>query len=412
MSLNTTNFAALYQQYKSLVYNATLSYVQNIEDAEEITQDVFIQLHQSMDGFKNQSSLKTCIYRITINKSLDFLKHKKSQKRFFIFGNRSENEYEIHNISNFEHPCVLLENQEKFKILFRVINELAENQKTTFILSKIDELSNPEIASIMELTVSSQKSLLFRAKDNLKKKQMKRNFFYLSILLFASCQVTETIYINEDKTGKIETEMLRNEQSFMQLAGEYYSKEEKFVDSTYVFDSFITKYSENFFRLPASEQDLFNKYKTVNVYIKKSSYDKEFRTTIWQNFKTIKAVPDLYKTEDYADDLEHNYALSAENHYYEVSYTLDGTIFKRKVKITNPAELKMTQDKIDDFKKQYSKLNLIQTYTLNYHFFQKIKSTSNSNAKISEDRKSLLLQFVLSDCLQNPEITNLEVLLE
>jgi RNA polymerase sigma factor (sigma-70 family) len=170
MSLNTTEFVALYQQYKLLVYNVALSYVQNVEDAEEITQDVFIQLHQSMDGFKNQSSLKTWIYRIAINKSLDFLKHKKSRKRFFIFGKRSENEYEIQNVSNFEHPGVLLENQEKSKILFQVINGLAEKQKTAFILSKIDGLSNPEIASIMELTVSSVESLLFRAKDNLKKK--------------------------------------------------------------------------------------------------------------------------------------------------------------------------------------------------------------------------------------------------
>lgn len=170
MNLNTTDFTELYQKYNALVYNLALSYVQNAEDAEEITQDVFIQLHQSMAGFKNQSSLKTWIYRIAINKSLDYLKHKKSQKRFFIFGKRSENEFEIQNISNFEHPGILLENKEKSKVLFGVINQLAANQKTAFILSKIDGLSNPEIATIMELTVSSVESLLFRAKENLKKK--------------------------------------------------------------------------------------------------------------------------------------------------------------------------------------------------------------------------------------------------
>jgi RNA polymerase sigma-70 factor (ECF subfamily) len=170
MSFDTANFQEMYRQYNSLVYNVALSYVQNVEDAEEITQDVFIQLHHSIATFKNQSSLKTWIYRITINKSLDFLKHKKSQKRFFIFGKRSENEYEIQNISTFEHPGVLLENKEKSKVLFGAINELNENQKTAFILSKIDGLSNPEISVIMELTVSSVESLLFRAKDNLKKK--------------------------------------------------------------------------------------------------------------------------------------------------------------------------------------------------------------------------------------------------
>lgn len=170
MSLDSNNFQELYQRYKSLVYNVALSYVQNVEDAEEITQDVFIKLHQSLHTFKNQSTLKTWIYRIAINKSLDFLKHKKSQKRFFIFGKRSENEYELQNITNFEHPGILMENQEKSKLLFGVINELGENQKTAFILSKIDGLSNTEISLIMELTVSSVESLIFRAKENLKKK--------------------------------------------------------------------------------------------------------------------------------------------------------------------------------------------------------------------------------------------------
>lgn len=170
MISNPESFQELYAQYKTLVYNVALNYVQNIEDAEEITQDVFVQLFQSIANFKQQSSLKTWIYRITINKSLDFLKHKKSQKRFFIFGKRSENEFEIQNISNFEHPGVLLENKEKSKLLFGLINQLNENQKTAFILSKIDGLSNPEIAVIMQLTVSSVESLLFRAKENLKKK--------------------------------------------------------------------------------------------------------------------------------------------------------------------------------------------------------------------------------------------------
>ncbi|MCW2119503.1 RNA polymerase sigma factor [Flavobacterium sp. 7A] len=170
MSFDAPSFQDMYKQHKSLVYNVALSYVQNVEDAEEITQDVFVQLHQSIGTFKSQSSLKTWIYRIAINKSLDFLKHKKSQKRFFIFGKRSDNEYEIQNISNFEHPGILLENKEKSKLLFEVINELVEKQKTAFILSKIDGLTNPEISVIMEITVSAVESLLFRAKENLKKK--------------------------------------------------------------------------------------------------------------------------------------------------------------------------------------------------------------------------------------------------
>ena len=170
MSSNRSDFIAIYNQYKVLVYNVALHYLQNVEDAEEITQDVFVQIHNSLASFNENSSLKTWIYRITINKSLDFIKHKNSVKRFFIFGKKSENEKELESISNFEHPGIELVNKENAAILFSVINELTENQKTAFILSKIDGLSNPEISEIMNVSISSVESLVFRAKTTLKEK--------------------------------------------------------------------------------------------------------------------------------------------------------------------------------------------------------------------------------------------------
>lgn len=174
MKENLYDFNATYNQYKVLVYNVALNYLQNIEDAEEVTQDVFVQIHESLHQFNKKSSLKTWIYRITINRSLNFIKHKASKKRFFVFGRKSNNELEISNLSNFEHPGVLLENKEKSAILFSVINELTENQKTAFMLSKLDGLSNPEISDIMQLSISSVESLIFRAKNGLKEKLSKK----------------------------------------------------------------------------------------------------------------------------------------------------------------------------------------------------------------------------------------------
>lgn len=171
---NSNNFKSIYTEYHVLVYNVALNYLQNIEDAEEITQDVFIQLHHSLDKFNEKSTLKTWIYRITINKCLDFIKQKSSKKRFFVFGRKSNNEYEILNVSTFEHPGILLENKEKSEILFGVINTLSENQKTAFILSKLDGLSNPEISAIMQTSISSVESLIFRAKASLKEKLSKK----------------------------------------------------------------------------------------------------------------------------------------------------------------------------------------------------------------------------------------------
>ena len=242
--------------------------------------------------------------------------------------------------------------------------------------------------------------------------QMKKCALLLIVLFLTSCQVTETIHLNEDGTGKIEINELRDEHSFMQLMGENYSKEEVFRDTTYVFQDLITKHSETFARLPVFEKAIFQKFSTVKVHIKKSSFEKEFRTTISQNFTKIIEVADLYKTEEYADDIENNYALVAEEHYYSVNYAFDGSVFKRMVKITDPVELKKQQDKIEGYKTQVSKFKITQPYVLKYHFPKKIKSVSNPNAKISEDKKSLELRFLIADCLVNPEGTNVEVVLE
>lgn len=162
------DFEDIYNQYSILVYNVALNYLQNTEDAEEITQDVFVQINESFSKFNEQSTLKTWIYRITINKCLDFIKHKNSKKRFFIFGKKSNNERELNNITNFDHPGITLENKENAIILFEIINKLSENQKTAFLLSKLDGLSNPEVAQIMTVSISAVESLLFRAKTTLR----------------------------------------------------------------------------------------------------------------------------------------------------------------------------------------------------------------------------------------------------
>lgn len=156
----------LYEKHAKQVYNLALQYVQNVSDAEEITQDVFLAAHKALDKFRNESNHGTWLYRITINKSLDFLKAKKRKKRFFWFtGELTENDSVEMN-----HPGVLIENQEGTAFIFSCINELPGNQKTALILHKIEQLPLAEIAVIMELSPKAVESLVQRAKINLLKK--------------------------------------------------------------------------------------------------------------------------------------------------------------------------------------------------------------------------------------------------
>jgi len=155
-----------------MVYNLALNYVQNVEDAEEITQDVFVSVYQSLHSFQENSSLSTWMYRITINKSLDFLKSKQRKKRFALltslfFDNSNDLK---HNPPEFNHPGVLLEHKEALGKLFKVINELPNKQKTALILHKIEQKSQAEVAEIMNISLKAAESLIQRAKANLSKK--------------------------------------------------------------------------------------------------------------------------------------------------------------------------------------------------------------------------------------------------
>ncbi|XWW45295.1 RNA polymerase sigma factor [Fibrella sp. USSR17] len=164
-------FRQFYERTKGRVYNTALSYVRNREDAEEITQDVYVELYRSLGTFNREATVTTWLYRITVNKSLDFLRHTQRQKRFAFLTslfNLQTGAVE-HDPADPVHPGLLLENQENASILFRAIDKLAEKQKTAYILTRVEGLSNVETAAIMAISVGAVESLLQRATDNLKK---------------------------------------------------------------------------------------------------------------------------------------------------------------------------------------------------------------------------------------------------
>lgn len=162
----TEDFTQLYQNFKDLVYNLALQYVQNVEDAEEITQDVFLKVHQKLHDFKSQSNVKTWIYRITVNTSLDHIKKKRRKKRWGLKVELNTDEW----VTNFDHPGVILENKEATATIFFHINQLPNQQKTALILTKIEGLSQAEAAEIMKISTKAVESIIQRAKKNLNKK--------------------------------------------------------------------------------------------------------------------------------------------------------------------------------------------------------------------------------------------------
>jgi RNA polymerase sigma factor (sigma-70 family) len=163
-------FKELVANYQDRVYNTILGFVQQSQDAEDLAQDVFIKVFENMKGFKGESALGTWIYRIAVTHSLDFLRKKSRKKRggtllgFFGIGERED----LHP-ADFEHPGVKTENKEKAAVLFKAINTLPDNQKSAFLLQKLEGLSQNEIAEVLNTSAPAVESLLSRAKANLKK---------------------------------------------------------------------------------------------------------------------------------------------------------------------------------------------------------------------------------------------------
>jgi RNA polymerase sigma-70 factor, ECF subfamily len=166
-------FRILVEKYQSMVFRTCMGFVHNKDDADDLTQEIFIQVYQSLQGFKGEAAFSTWIYRIAVNASLNKVRKKSGNQLLYhldaLFGTPREKENSL-PVSNNENPESLLIKQENEKWVQNALDSLPENQRTAIILSKYDDLSQKEIAEIMKTTEGAVEALMQRAKANLRKK--------------------------------------------------------------------------------------------------------------------------------------------------------------------------------------------------------------------------------------------------
>ncbi len=163
-------FSKLVELHQGSVVNTCYGFLMNKEEAEDIAQEVFIEVFKSVEAFKEDSSLATWLYRIAVNKSIDAIRKKKRKKRIqnlIGFYDKEDNQV-IDLAANTPNPEDILEQKERLEILHKATERLPSNQKIAFTLNKFETLKASEIAEIMEISLSSVEALLFRAKKNLK----------------------------------------------------------------------------------------------------------------------------------------------------------------------------------------------------------------------------------------------------
>lgn len=162
-------FRKLVEENQDRVYNTCLGLLQNEFDAEETAQDVFIEVHRSIKKFRGESKLSTWLYRIATTKSLELIRKNKRQKRFAFLQSLAGNDKEGDSLkqAHFVHPGIQMEQKENAAALFHAIAKLPETQKVAFTLHKIEGLAYQQISEVMDTSISSVESLMFRARKNL-----------------------------------------------------------------------------------------------------------------------------------------------------------------------------------------------------------------------------------------------------
>jgi len=166
---NIQAFEQLVNLYEKKVLNMCWYMLQNKEEAEDATQDIFIAIYQSKHLFKGQSQLSTWIHRITVNKCLEYIRKAKRKKRFGIHI-QIDGSFMDQTIDQEKNPEQAMVEKERSTTFLKAIQQLPENQRIAYTLHHMEEFSYKEISESMNLSLSAIESLIFRAKQQIKRK--------------------------------------------------------------------------------------------------------------------------------------------------------------------------------------------------------------------------------------------------
>lgn len=156
-----TDFRRVVLEHQERVYSTCYRFLRSREDAQDVSQDVFIQVYKSLDDFRGEAQLSTWIYRIAVTKSLDLIRRQNRKRRLgsvkaLLSIGSAEGEVDVAGEST---PETELMDAERNRILAWAVAKLPETQRVAITLSNYEDYSNQEIADIMNTSVSSIEGL-------------------------------------------------------------------------------------------------------------------------------------------------------------------------------------------------------------------------------------------------------------
>lgn len=155
-------FAVLVDRYKDMIFTLALKMVKNREEAEEVAQDTFIKIYNSLSKFKGDSKFSTWIYKIAYNTCLDRLKKNKKEDL-----NISIDEFSAHLIKTMDNALSALEEKERKQTIQNCLNLLPREENFLLTLFYFEDQSLEEIGKIMNINANNVKVKLFRSRQKL-----------------------------------------------------------------------------------------------------------------------------------------------------------------------------------------------------------------------------------------------------
>ena len=165
-------YDALVGRYQKKVYALVYNMTSSREDTEDLVQDVFVKAYHSLGSFKGDSSFYTWIYRIAVNRSINFLKKRKRRSGGVSLDDMDraiENDPAFIELSSRESPLrdmAITELQEK---LNGALQTLSEKHRTVVVLHDIEGMPHDEIAKVVGCSAGTVRSRLFYARQELQK---------------------------------------------------------------------------------------------------------------------------------------------------------------------------------------------------------------------------------------------------
>ena len=170
---DTAAFEQLVEKYKQPVMNVVYRMLRDATEAEDVAQNVFVQVHKSAGRYEVSSKFSTWLFTIARNLCLNELRRRSRHPADSMDAGHPEQEdqpwQQFEDKKTYSPPETLLHGELEQKIE-EALSELPENQRTAILLCRQDELSYEDIAKVLKCSLSATKSLIHRGRETLKQK--------------------------------------------------------------------------------------------------------------------------------------------------------------------------------------------------------------------------------------------------